>query len=197
MAAQYQEGRQPAEQDSFLEVITIVSAKSFSVSVLLGACAALISLVVWHTPITAMANGHTLAFKALYAMWFLIAWGVAPGALTGLIISSIRRRGPRPVSAAVAFVVAMLLTSVVCFVLYRGLTDTNFMRDAMGGSHVYDANSQSTMPGMDMDMNMQMDPAHPQSTRLNLLGALTPNFFAVALSVIYAFGGKGRGIRGG
>jgi glucan phosphoethanolaminetransferase (alkaline phosphatase superfamily) len=173
-----------------------MSAKFFSLSVALGVCAAFINLLVWHQPIMAMASGHTLAFKALYAMWFLVAWGVAAGALTSLAISSIRRRGHGRLSAAVAFVVSIVLTSIVCLVLYRGLTDTNFMRDAMGGSHVYDANSQSTMPGMDMDMNMDMDPAHSQLTRLNLLGALTPNFLAVALSVIYAFGGKGRGIRG-
>jgi hypothetical protein len=35
---------------------------------------------------------------------------------------------------------------------------------------------------------MEMD--HTQPTRLNVVGALTPNFIAVALSVIYAFGGK-------
>ena len=48
---------------------------------------------------------------------------------------------------------------------------------------------------LDMDMNMDTDPAHSQSTRLNKLKALTPNFFAVALSVLYAFGGKRREVR--
>ena len=180
----------------------ITSPKFFSVSLVLGVCAALVTLLVWHQPIMAMASGHTLAFKALYAIWFLVAWGVAPGALTGLAISSIRRRGLGGLSAAVAFVVSMVLTSVVCLVLYRGLTDTNFMHDAMSGSHGYEVNSHSTMPAMDhstmpamdMDMKMDMDPAHQQSTRLNLLGALTPNFLAVALSVLYAFGGKRRWI---
>jgi hypothetical protein len=188
MAAQHQEGLKPAEQGSVLEVIMITSPKFFSVSVVLGVCAALVTLLVWHQPIMAMASGHTLAFKALYAIWFLVAWGVAPGALTGLAISAIRRRSPRRLSAAVAFVVCLFLSFIVCLVLYRGLTDTDFMRDAMSGSHGYEVNSDSTMPGMSMDMDM--DPARSQSTRLNLLGALTPNFFAVALSVMYAFGGK-------
>jgi hypothetical protein len=166
----------------------ITSPKLFSVSVVLGVCAALVTLLVWHQPIMAMASGHTLAFKALYAMWFLVAWGVAPGALTGLAISSVLRRSPRPLSAAVAFVVCLFLTFIVCLVVYRGLTDSKFMHDAMNGSYRSEVNSGSTMPGMDMDM----DPARSQSTRLNMLGAFTPNFFAVALSVIYAFGGKRR-----
>jgi hypothetical protein len=179
----------------------ITSPKVFSVSIVLGVCAALINLLVWHQPIMGMANGHTLAFKALYAIWFLVAWGVAPGALTGLAISSIRRRGLGGLSAAAAFVVSLFLTSIVCLVLYRGLTDTNFMRDAMSGAYGHEVNSQSTMPAMDMDMkmdmdmDMDMDPAHSQATRLNMLGALTPNFFAVALSVFYAFRGKRRWIR--
>ncbi len=176
-----------------------MSAKFFSLSVLLGVCAALINLLVWHQQIMAMAKGHTLAFKALYAMWFLVAWGVAPGALTGLAISSIRRRGHGPLSAAVASVVSMALTSVVCFVLYRGLTDADFMRDAMSGSHRYEASSQSAMPAMDMNMDMgtdmDMHHAHSQSPRFNMRGALSPNLLAIALSVIYAFGGKRRWIR--
>jgi hypothetical protein len=177
----------------------ITSPKFVSVSVALGVCAALVTLLVWHQPIMAMASGHTLAFKALYAIWFLVAWGVAPGALTGLATSSIRRRGLGGLSAAVAFVVSMVLTSVVCLVLYRGLTDTNFMREAMSGAYGQEVNSHSTVPAMDTDMNMNMDmdmdPAHSQATRLNMLGALTPNCFAVALSVFYAFRGKGRWIR--
>jgi hypothetical protein len=193
MAAQHQEGLKPAEQGSVLEVIMITSPKFFSVSVVLGVCAALVTLLVWHQPITAMASGHTLAFKALYAIWFLVAWGVAPGALTALAISSIRRRSPRRLSAAGAFLVCLFLTSIVCLVVYRGLTDSKFMRDAMSGSHRSEVNSDNTMPGMNMDMDM--DPARSQSTRLNMLGAFTPNFFAVALSVMYAFEGKRREIR--
>ena len=170
----------------------ITSPKFFSVSVVLGVCAALVTLLVWHHPIMAMASGHTLVFKALYAIWFLVAWGVAPGALTCLAISSIRRRSPRRVSAAVAFVVCLCLTFIVCLVLYRGLTDADFMRDAMNGSDGYQVSSDSRMPGMSMDMDM--DPARSQSTRLSMLSAFTPNFFAVALSVLYAFGGKRRAI---
>jgi hypothetical protein len=169
-----------------------MSPRIFRISVALGVSAALINLLVWHQPIMAMASGHTLAFKALYAMWFLIAWGIAPGALTGLAISSIRRRSPRRLSAAGAFLVCLFLTSIVCLVVYRGLTDSKFMRAAMSGSHGYQVNSDSTMPGMSMDMDM--DPARSQSTRLNMLGAFTPNFFAVALSVMYAFGGERRAI---
>ena len=84
---------------------------------------------------------------------------------------------------------------IVCLVLYRGLTDADFMRDAMNGSDGYQVSSDSRMPGMSMDMDM--DPARSQSTRLSMLSAFTPNFFAVALSVLYAFGGKRRAIPSG
>jgi hypothetical protein len=171
-----------------------MSPRIFRISVALGVCAAFINLLVWYQPIMGMANGHTLAFKTLYAMWFLIAWGVAPGALAGLAISAMRRRSPRPLFAAGAFLVCLFLTSIVCFVVYRGLTDSKFMRDAMSGSHRSKVNSDNTMPGMNMDMDM--DPPRSQSTRLNMLGAFTPNFCAVALSVMYAFG-KRRAIPSG
>ena len=129
-----------------------------------------------------MANGHTSAFKVLYAMWFVLAWGVATGALTGLAISSMRRRSPGRLSAAVAFVVGLFLTSTVCLVLYRGFTDAKFMHDAMSGLHPDEVNSN-------------MDFAHTQPTQLNVVAALAPSFIAVALSVIYAFGGKRWGMR--
>jgi len=99
------------------------SAAILRVSVALGVCAALINLLVWRQPIMEMANGHTSTFKVLYAMWFVLAWGVATGALTGLAISSMRRRSPGRLSAAVAFVVGLFLTSTVCLVLSRGFTD--------------------------------------------------------------------------
>ena len=186
MAAQHQEGREHARQDSVLALIVVGSAAILRVSVALGVCAALINLLVWRQPIMGMANGHTYAFKVLYAMWFVLAWGVATGALTGLAISSMRRRSPGRLSATVAFVVGLFLTSTVCLVLYRGFTDAKFMHDAMSGLH-----PDEVIPGMDMDM----DPAHTQPTRLNVVAALTPNFIAVALSVIYAFGGKRRRMR--
>jgi len=161
------------------------------VSVVLGACAALINLLVWHQPIMAMANGHIWAVKGLYAVWFVLGWGVATGALTGLAISSMWLRSPGRLSSAVAFVVSLFLTMTVCLVLHRCLTDDKFMHEAMSGHRPDEVTSYSTIPGMDMDM----DPAHAQPTRLNVVGALTPNFIAVALSVIYAFGGKRRRMR--
>jgi len=177
-----------------------MSAKFFPFSVLFGVGAALVNLLVWHQPIMGMANGHSLAFKVLYAMWLLVAWGVAPGALTGLAISSVRRRGLGRLSGAVAFVAGMFLTSIVCLVVYRGLTDTDFMRDAMSGPPRYEVNTRSPMPAMDMNMDMDMgvdmDCTHSGSNRINMLGALTPNFLAVALSVLYAFGSKRKGICG-
>ena len=191
MAAQHQEGREHARQDSVLALIVVGSAAILRVSVALGVCAALINLLVWRQPIMEMANGHTSAFKVLYALWFVLAWGVATGALTGLAISSMRRRSPGRLSAAVAFVVGLFLTSTVCLVLYRGFADAKFMQDAMSGLHPGEVDSYSPIPGMDMDM----DPAHTQPVRLNVVGALTPNFIAVALSVIYAFGGKRRVMR--
>ena len=163
----------------------VVSAAILRVSVGSGVCAALINLLVWRQPIMEMASGHTSAFKVLYAMWFVVVWGVATGALTGLAILSTRRRSPGRLSAGVAFVVGLFLTSTVCLVLYRGFTDAKFMHDAMSGLHPDKVNSYSTIPAKDMDMG----PAHTQPTRLNIVGALTPNFIAVALSVICAFGG--------
>ena len=174
-----------------------MSATILRISVALGVSAALINLLVWRQPIMQMASPHSLAFQVFYAIWFVLGWGVATGALTSLAISSMRRRSPGRLSAAMAFIVGLFLTSIVCLVLYRGLTDSKFMRDAMSGSHRSDVNSDNTMPGMNMDMDMDMDPARSQSTRLNMLGAFTPNFFAVALSVMYAFGGKRRAIPSG
>jgi hypothetical protein len=172
-----------------------MSATILRVSVALGVCAALINLLVWRQPLMQMASPHSLAFQVFYAIWFVLGWGVATGALTSLAISSMRRRSPGLLSAAMAFVVGLFLTSIVCSVLYRGLTDSKFMRDAMSGSNRSEVNSDNTMLGMSMDMNM--DPARSQSTRLNMLRAFTPNFFAVALSVMYAFGGKRRAIPSG
>ena len=77
-----------------------------------------------------------------------------------------------------AFVVGLFLTSTVCLVLFWGFTDAKFMHDAMSGLHPGEVNSYSPIC---------MNPAR---TRLNVVAALTPNFIAVALSVIYAFGGK-------
>jgi hypothetical protein len=172
-------------QDSVLALIVVVSAAAIlRVSVIaLGAGAALVNLLVWHQPIMEMANGHTPAFKVLYAIWFVLAWGVATGALTGLAILLARRRSPGPLSAGVAFVVGLFLTSTVCLVLYRGFTDANFMHDAMSGLYPDKVNSYSTIPAMDMDMG----PADTQPARLNIVGAPTPNFIAVALSGICAF----------
>jgi hypothetical protein len=141
------------------------------VSVVLGACAALINLLVWHQPIMAMVNGHLWAVKVLYAVWFVLGWGVATGALTGLAISSMWLRSPGRFSAAVAFIVSLFLTMTVCLVLHRCLTDVKFMQDAMSGFR----------PFYERLCRVQ------QPTRFSVVGALTPNFIAVALSVIYAF----------
>lgn len=74
MATQHQEGCERARQDSVLALIVIVSAAAIlRVSVALGAGAALVNLLVWHQPIMEMANGHTSAFKVLYAIWFVLA----------------------------------------------------------------------------------------------------------------------------
>jgi hypothetical protein len=169
------------------------------VSVVLGACAALINLLVWHQPIMAMASGQIWAVKVLYAVWFVLGWGVATGALTGLAISSMWLRSPGRLSAAVAFVVSLFLTMTVCLVLHRCLTDDKFMHEAMSGQRPDEVTSYSTTQGMDMDMHpgmdMDMQSMHTQATGFNRAGALTPNFIAVALSVIYAFGGKRRRMR--
>ena len=178
-----------------------MSAAILRDSVALGVCAALINLLWWHQPIMERATGHTSAFKVLYAMWFVIGWGVATGALTGIAISSMQRRSPGRLSASLAFVFSVVLSSTVCLVLHRGLTDAKFMHDAMSGM------PPSNTPGMDMDMNsgMQMDvhrdvdmdmlAAHTRPSPFNVFLALAPNFLAAALSVIYAFGGKRRRMR--
>jgi hypothetical protein len=173
-----------------------MSASIVRVSVALGACAALVNLLVWHEPIMAMANGHIWAVKVLYAMWFVLGWGVATGALTGLALSSMWLRSSGRLSAAVAFVVGLFLTFTVCLVLHRFLTDEKFMHDAESGQRPDQVASYSTTQGMDMDMHpgmdMDMQSAHAQAIGFNRVMALTPNFIAVGLSVIYAFGGKRR-----
>jgi hypothetical protein len=169
-------------------------AAIFRVSLTLGMCAALLDLVVWHQSIMEMANGHSFAFKALYAIWFVLGSGVATGALMGLAISWIRRRSSRPRSAAAAFIVALCLTATVCLVLHRGLTDAKFMQDAMSGFHPYQEDSHgATGMNMQSGMDMEMHAAETQPMRISVVGALTPNFIAVALAVIYAFRRKRRG----
>jgi hypothetical protein len=161
------------------------------VSVALGACAALVNLLVWHQPIMEMANGHVWALRVLYAIWFVLGWGVATGALTGVAISSMRLRSPGRLSAAMAVVVSLLVTVAVCLVFHRFITDDKFMHDALGEQRPDEVTSLSTMPGMDMDMQ----PADTHAIGFNPVIALAPNFIAVALSVLYAFGGKRRGMR--
>ena len=171
-----------------------MSAAILRVSLTLGVSAALIDLLLWHQSIMEMANGHSFAFKALYAIWFVLGSGVATGALMGLAISWIRRRSSRPRSAAAAFIVALCLTSTVCLVLHRGLTDMKFMQDAMSGFRPYVENSHgATGMSMQSGMDMEMHAAETQPTRFSVVGALTPNFIAVALAVIYAFRRKRRG----
>jgi len=176
-----------------------MSAAIVRVSVALGACAALVNLLVWHQPIMEMANGHVWAVKVLFAIWFVLGWGVATGALTGLALSSMWLRSSGRLSAAVAFVVGLFLTFTVCLVLHRFLTDEKFMHDAVSGQRPDEVTSSSSIRGMDMDMHpgmdMDMPSAHTQAIGFNRVMALTPNFIAVALSVIYAFGGKRRRMR--
>jgi hypothetical protein len=173
-----------------------MSAAIVRVSVVLGVCAALINLLVWHQPIMAMANGHTWAFKVFYAIWFVQGWGVATGALTGLTISWMWARSPGRISTAVAFVVSLFLTITVCLVLHRGLTDDKFMHEAMSGLRPDEVTSYSSSRGMDMEMHAAMDmDMQSNTTGFNRVVALTPSFIAVALSVVYAFGGKRRRMR--
>ena len=171
-----------------------MSAAIVRVSVVLGACAALVNLLVWHQPIMEMANGHIWAVKVLYAVWFVLGWGVATGALTGLTISSMWARSPGRISAAVAFVVSLFLTITVCLVLHRCLTDDKFMHEAMSGQPPDEVTSYNTTQGMDMHMNPGMDmDMQSQATGFTRVVALTPNFIAVALSVMYAFRHRRRG----
>jgi len=157
-----------------------MSAAIVRVSVALGTCAALINLLIWHHPIMAMASGHTWAFRVFYAWWFVLGWGIATGALTGLAISLMRRRSPGRKAAATAFVVSLLLTTTVCLVLHRGLTDDKFMHDAMSGMHPGQISICRTRPAL------------TQATGFTRAEALAPNVIAVALSVIYAFGSMRR-----
>jgi hypothetical protein len=171
-----------------------MSAAILRVALALGVCAALIDLLVWHQSIMEMANGHSFAFKALYAIWFVLGSGVATGALMGLAISWIRSRSSGPQSAAAAFIVALCLTSTVCLVLHRGLTDMKFMQDAMSGSRPYEEDSHgATEMNMQSGMDMEMHAGETQPPRFSVVGALTPNFSAVALAVLYAFRRKRRG----
>ena len=164
-----------------------MSAAIVRVSVALGACAGFVNLLTWRQPIMQMADGHSSAFKVLFAMWFVCVWGVATGSLTGLVVSSMRRRSPGPVSALMALVIGLFVTSAVCVLVYRFFTDMRFMQAATGRIP-QDVISHSTMPGMDTGR----DTPH---ARFSAVGAFTSSFIAVALSVTYAFGGRRRGMR--
>jgi hypothetical protein len=166
-----------------------MSAAIVRVSVALGACAAFVNLLTWRQPIMQMANGHSSAFKALFAMWFVCVWGVATGSLTGLVVSSMRRRSAGPVSAAAALVIGLFVTSAVCLLVYRFFTDMRFMHAATGRWGPEDINPYSAMPGMDMARGQA------QRAQFNAVGAFTSSFTAVALSVTYAFGGRRRELR--
>jgi hypothetical protein len=162
-----------------------MSAAIVRVSVALGACAAFVNLLTWRQPIMQMADGHSSAFKVLFAMWFVCVWGVATGSLTGLVISSMRRRSPGPVSAVMALAIGLFVTSAVCVLVYRFFTDMRFMQAATGRTP-QDVIASSTMPGMDMVRG------HTLRAQFNAVGAFTSSFTAVALSVAYAFGGRRR-----
>src|SRR5215475_5876566 len=103
----------------------------FRMSFALGVGAALINLLAWNEPVMAMAAGHTLEFKALYSIWFVTGWGVGSGALMSVVIAAIRQCSAGRLAAVIAFFAATTITSVLCAVLYRGLTDMQFMQDAM------------------------------------------------------------------
>src|SRR5262245_5273616 len=147
-----------------------MSAAIVRVSVALGTCAALVNLLTWRQPIMQMADGHSSAFKVLFALWFVCVWGTATGSLTGLVVASMRRRSPGRVSAAVALGMGLFVTSAVCFLVYRFFTDMRFMHAATGRWGPEDVNSSSTMPGMDMDRG------HMQRARFSAVGAFTSSF---------------------
>lgn len=157
------------------------------VSVALGLCAAIFDLTLWGRPIMAMANGHELAFKVSYVIWFLIGWGVGTGALTGLAVTSMRRRSPGPLAATLAFVAALILTSGVCLVLHRSFTDAIFMDQALTGL------DPQQFASIYSPRAMHMDNATAEAGGFSRVAALVPSSIAVLLSVLYAFGGKLQG----
>ncbi|MEV0032410.1 hypothetical protein [Nocardia sp. NPDC050793] len=93
-----------------------------------------------------MAEGA--AVKALAAAWFMLGWGVAPGALTTVVARSPLGRLPRHWAMCATTVASLLLTTGVCYVVYAYLTDPAFMDAAMGtpANHASGADHASHHP---------------------------------------------------
>ncbi|MEV6386540.1 hypothetical protein [Nocardia xishanensis] len=91
--------------------------------------AAALTLIAWHGALLGMAEGA--AVKALAAVWFILGWGVAPGALTAVVARSARRL-PRNRAMSATIFVSLLITTGMCYIVYAYLTDPAFMDAAMG-----------------------------------------------------------------
>ncbi|MGV9821895.1 hypothetical protein [Nocardia xishanensis] len=106
------------------------AADDFRITFSAAVIAAALTLIAWHGMLLGMADGA--AVKALAAVWFMLGWGVAPGALTVVVARSALGRLPRNWAMAATSVVSLLITTGVCYSVYAYLTDPAFMDAAMG-----------------------------------------------------------------
>ncbi|WP_431970561.1 hypothetical protein [Nocardia sp. bgisy134] len=110
--------------------MTGAATGDFRITVSAAVIAAALTLIAWHGALLGMAQGA--AVKALAAVWFMLGWGFAPGALTAVIARSALGRLPRVWAISAITAVSLLLTTGVCYVVYAYLTDPAFMDAAMG-----------------------------------------------------------------
>ncbi|MEW1612636.1 MULTISPECIES: hypothetical protein [unclassified Streptomyces] len=130
-----------------------------------GLCTAavLLNLALWHQALLSAAHGA--AQTALMTLWLIMVWGVAPGALTHLVIGKSTRRGSwRAPFTATA--VSLALAWGISALLHAFLTDPQFRVQAMNG------------PGHHHVL-------HPTDAgTIGLIPLLVPVTYAVVLTVI-------------
>ncbi|WP_432087913.1 hypothetical protein [Streptomyces sp. bgisy095] len=130
-----------------------------------GLCgaAALLNLALWHESLLSAAQGA--AGTALMTLWLIMTWGVAPGALTHLVVErGLRRASPRALLTATA--VSLALAWGISALLHAFLTDPGFRARAMNGpGHHHTAHT-------------------PDPDAVGLLPLLVPVTYAVILTVI-------------
>ncbi|MGW9451525.1 hypothetical protein [Streptomyces sp. NPDC055632] len=130
-----------------------------------GLCgaAALLNLALWRESLLSAAQGA--AGTALMTLWLIMAWGVAPGALTHLVVEKgLRRASSRALLTATA--VSLALAWGISALLHAFLTDPRFRAQAMNGPGHHHA------------------PHAPDSDAVGLLPLLVPVTYAVILTVI-------------
>ncbi|MCK8681437.1 hypothetical protein [Streptomyces lichenis] len=143
-----------------------------------SAAAALVDIALWHDTLLASARGGPGA--ALLGGWLVMVWGLAPGALTLLVLRNARRRLPGPRALPVAAALSLALAWALSALLYAFLTDPGFRQAAMGG------------PGHAHPVAAAPHTGHPAgaSPAVGLPVLLVPITYAVVFTVIRGQGGR-------